>query len=272
MKKEITRMSSALALTITGSLVLASCSSKPPTQTTTINVEVPDVKTDAGASDKVAAKPTVEIDETEAGQAAKKQASAEPTDRDVEDPVPASKPKSSSPKPASSSRSKSQLLDFYDRLDSKHFAAFGGVNRRSLLNRKGTIVDYKRNFIEIPGSSDPGDGDLERLQITLFPNGDEPWCAVSRIVWPYGKTPGALDFYYGEADDFDRHPRTAAEGFFPYKLEKTRDGYESAFLPRKGLDIVVGIPGDAEHRGFKFHYNRDARVGEPAFTPVLESQ
>ena len=258
MQKEISTGLSILAVTIAGSLVLPSCSKTPPAPTTTVIVQAPAATESKGDS----AKNDVADLRTSADVSAKKTA-AEPTDRDVENPPPSRKP---------AKQSKSQLMDFYDRLPAKHFAAFGGANRRSLLNRQGAIVDYKRNFIDIPGSSDERNGDLERLQITLFPNGAEPWCAVSRIVWPYGKTPGALDFYYGEADDFDRHPRTAAAGFFPYKLEKTRDGYESAFLPRKGLDIVVGIPGDAERRGYKFHYNRNFRVGEPAFTPVLEDQ
>ena len=264
-------LNGALALTIAGSVFLASCSSQPPSQTTTINVEVPESKTGSTNGDKIASQPTVEIDETVEGQATKAQAAkaqtSEPTDRDVEDPVPATKPKSAPVKAAttsSSRRSKSQLMDFYDRLDSKHFVAFGGVNRRSLLGRKGAIVDYKHNFIEIPGSANPDDGDLRKLQITLFPNGDEPWCAVSRIVWPRGDTAGALDFYYGEADDFDRHPRTAAAGFFPYKLAKTALGYESAYLPQRGL-VIKFSTSPSRITGETFRYNRNFGVGEAAF-------
>ena len=248
---------------LSGSMLLASCAAKAPTQTTTINVEVPDAKVGSADGDKVAsAKPEVEIDETEEGQIAKKSASGEPTDRDVENPAPAKKVV---PKPASAGKSKNQLLDFYDRLPAKHFVAFGGVKRRSLLARKGAVIDYKHNYIKIPGSENSDDGDLRELQITLFPNGDEPWCAVSRIVWPEGQTPGALDFYY---DSSDSGPlRKVSDDFFPYDaLGKTADGYMSAFLPRRGLEIFTSAVafGDGLDGEF-FRYNRDFKVGEPAF-------
>ena len=263
MKKQISTGLGIVAVAAVGAVLLPSCSKSQPAPTTTVIVQAPAAPTSKGDSnsDKDEIADLRNSDDV----SAQKPAAAKPTERDVEDSVPAKK---SSSKAVSSSKSKSQLMDFYDRLPSKHFTMFQNGNRRALLKRKGTIVDYRKNYIEIPGSADPADGDLESLQITLFPNGDEPWCAVSRIVWPGGQTPGSLDFYYDSAEGL----RKAAEGFFPYELEKTRDGYESAFLPRKGLDIVVTIPGDAERRGYKFHYNRNFRVGEPAFTPVLESQ
>ena len=261
MRKEISTGIGAVAVSVASSLLLASCSA-PPSQTTTIKVEVPATTeanrnaeketeiADLRQSDDVDSdKPAVQIEKESA-------------------PAPAAKSKSVPAAATAPRKSKSRLLDFYDRLPSKRFAAFGGVNRRSLLARKGAIVDYKYNFIEIPGSNNSDDGDLYKLQITLFPNGDEPWCAVSRIVWPRGKTPGALDFYYGESDDFDRHPRTAAEGFFPYELGRVDGAYQSAFLPRRGLDIVVGVAEDAESPTRRFRYNRKAGVGEPAFNEI----
>ena len=252
-----------VAVAITGSCLLPSCSSAPPAQTTTVNVKMPDATKDSGNKTEIADAGTA--GESGADEPAVKM-DAEPTDRDVEDPVPAKK--SASSKSSSSKSEKSDLMDFYDRLPSKHFTAFGGVNRRSLLKRKGAIVDYQHNFIEIPGSDDERDGDLRALQITLFPNGKEPWCAVSRIVWPQGNTPGALDFYYGEADDFDRHPRTAASEFFPYKLKRTNGNYESAWLPQRGLDITINSAQDAESNGPVFRYNSKAGVGEAAFKRI----
>ena len=268
MRKEITHISGLLFVALGGSLVLASCGSKPPAQTTTVNIEVPA----AATAETSAAKDTSETeiadlrdaDDVSGGKPAAKSVNSEPADRKVEDAVLSKK---SAAKPVSSSRNKDQLMDFYDRLPAKHFAAFGGVNRRSLLSRKGVIVDYKRRFIEIPGSASPADGDLRKLQITLFPNGDEPWCAVSRVVWPKGQTPGALDFYYGESDDSDRHPRTASDDFFPYDaLGKTADGYLSAYLPREGLEIFTSSQtfGDTPD-GEIFRYNRDFKAGKPAF-------
>lgn len=251
--------SGVATITITGSLFIPSYASRQPASTTTINVQVPApnaataVNKDAGGETEIA-----DLRNS----------------NDIDGKKPAIKADDEAAKKSSSSRKpKSQLLDFYDRLPAKHFSAFGGANRRSLLNRKGAVVDYKHNFIEIPGSDNERDGDLEKLQITLFPNGNEPWCAVSRIVWPQGQTPGALDFYYGEADDFDRHPRTAAEGFFPYNLQRTSDGlYESAWLPQRGLDIRINSAQDAEFNGPIFHYNRDFRVGEPAFKQITEPE
>ena len=249
MQKKFLLCSGVAAVTIASALLVPSCASRQPASNTTINVQVP-------APDAATASDKAKGDETEIA------------DLRTSDDVDAKKTAAKTDQPAkksSSRKPKSQLMDFYDRLPAKHFAAFGGVNRRSLLNRKGAIVDYKHNFIEIPGSADERDGDLRRLQITLFPNGDEPWCAVSRIVWPNGQTPGALDFYYGESDGFDRHPRTAAAGFFPYKLRKTDIGYESAWLPQRGLYIRINSAQDAEFNGPIFRYNRNARVGEAAF-------
>ena len=267
MKKKYLPGANIFAVTLTGAVLLPSCSSTPPAQTTTVNVKIP--KTTKDTADKTQIADAGTSGESGADEPAVKM-DAEPIDRDVEDPVPVKKAvsaKSASSK--SSSHDKSDLMDFYDRLPSKHFTAFGGVNRRSLLERKGAIVDYKHNFIEIPGSADERDGDLRALQITLFPNGNEPWCAVSRIVWPQGQTPGAIDFYYGYSDDTDRHPRTASEEFFPYKLKRTRDGrYESAWLPQRGLDIRINSAQDAELNGPIFRYNRKFGVGEPAFKRI----
>lgn len=272
MHKKIFISSGVVVTTLVGSLLLPSCSAPPPSQTTTINVEVPsgEAKED-GTKDEIAdLRASNDITSSSPGAEVKK-TDSQPANRDGKDRVSATaSSKKSASKSAPLPKSKSQLLDFYDRLPSKHFAAFGGINRRSLLNRKGAIVDYKYNFIEIPGSADERDGDLRALQITLFPNGKEPWCAVSRIVWPQGQTSGALDFYYGEADDFDRHPRTAAEGFFPYKLRKTDIGYESAWLPRRGLDIRINSAQDSELNGPIFRYNRNFGVGEAAFKRIYE--
>ena len=251
---------------LAASMLLASCS--PPSQTTTINVEVPDAEA-ASADDErvVAAKPDVEWDETEEEQAAKAQVS-EPTQSNAQDSAPASRPKSSPAKTSSSSQPQSKLLDFYDRLPSKHFVPFGGVNRRSLLKRQGVIVDYKRNYIKIPGSDNPADGDLRELQITLFPNGDEPWCAVSRVVWPQGQMPGALDFYYGYADSPDMRPRSVSEDFFPYKLRKVNGYYQSARLPRRGLDIHFSSGEESNYTGPTYRYNRKFSMNEPAFYEI----
>ena len=269
MQQKLTHTSGLLFGALGASLVLASCNSKPPAQTTTVNVEVPAAATAENGATKDAKDETEiadlrDADDVSDDKPATKRADSDSTDRAGEDATPAKK---SAPKPVSSSRNKEQLMDFYDRLPAKHFSAFGGVNRRSLLNRRGAIVDYKHRFIEIPGSASPADGDLRKLQITLFPNGDEPWCAVSRIVWPKGQTPGALDFYYGESDAFDRHPRTASDDFFPYDaLGKNDDGYLSAYLPREGLEIYTSAQtfGDVPD-GELFRYNRNFKVGEPAF-------
>ncbi len=253
MQKKFLVGSGVAAITLVGSLLVPSCASRQPASNMTINVQVPapDVAT---AADKGAG------DETEIADLR--------TSDDVDAKKTAAKTDDQPAKKSSSRKPKSQLMDFYDRLPAKHFAAFGGVNRRSLLNRKGAIVDYKHNFIEIPGSADERDGDLRRLQITLFPNGDEPWCAVSRIVWPNGQTPGALDFYYGESDDPDRHPRKVSEDFFPYELGRFDGGYMSAYLPREGLDIFTSSNVDSEANGDLYHYNRNFRVGEPAFKKI----
>ena len=261
MQKKILVGFGVVASTIAGSLLVPSCASRQPASNTTINVQVPA----ATAADKTANGETEIADLRTSDDIDANKTKSEPTDRDVEESAPAKKSVSKS---SSSRQSKSQLMDFYDRLPAKHFAAFGGVNRRSLLNRKGAIVDYKHNFIEIPGSSDERDGDLRRLQITLFPNGDEPWCAVSRIVWPNGQTPGALDFYYGESDDPDRHPRKVSEDFFPYELGRFDGGYMSAYLPQRGLDIFTSSNVDSEANGDLYHYNRNFRVGEPAFKKI----
>jgi hypothetical protein len=160
------------------------------------------------------------------------------------------------------------LLGYYDRIPGKHFAGFGGVNRRSLLQRKGAIVDYKRNFIEIPGSASPKDGDLRALQITLFPNGKEPWIAVSRIVWDQGRTPGTLNFYYGHNDAGGL--REASSNFFPYRLKKIDGAYESAYLPRVGLEIVLTHGPGLHLTGPTFKYNPKFKVGQPAFIRVAD--
>ena len=259
MQTQISTGLSFVAVTFAGSLLLSACSKSQPAPATTVIVQAPAAPAAKSEADK---DDIADLRTSDDSDAPKSAAKAKPIERDREDAAPAKK--------SSSRQSKSQLMDFYDRLPAKHFTMFQNGNRRALLKRKGVIIDYKRNYIEIPGSADSRDGDLESLQITLFPNGDEPWCAVSRVVYATGQTPGALDFYYGSSDDGGL--RTAAEGFFPYKLEKYKGEYESAFLPRKGLDIVIGMVGDAEYRVSKYHYNRDFRVGEPAFTPVLESQ
>ena len=245
---------------VAASMVLASCATKPPVQTTNVTVTVPSptegaakpnavVRDESGAAPE---KPVVEIDENpqpDAPRAASKSA-----------PKAVSKP---APKAVTASAEKSQLLDFYDRLPAKHFAMFQNGDRRALLKRKGVTIDYKHRFIEIPGSADARDGDLRALQMTLFPNGKEPWCAVSRIVWPQDKTPGTLDFYYDSAEGL----RKVAEGFFPYDLEKSDMGFRSAWLPRRGLNIIVSIVDDPMS-GNIYHYNRDFRVGQAAFYPV----
>ena len=245
---------------VAASMVLVSCASKPPVQTTNVTVTVPSPTEGAAKPDSVARdesgaapeKPVVEIDEN-----------PEP---DAPAPKSASKPApKAANKAATAPAEKSQLLDFYDRLPAKHFAMFQNGDRRALLKRKGVIIDYKHNFIEIPGSADARDGDLRALQMTLFPNGKEPWCAVSRIVWPQDSTPGTLDFYYGSSDSGSL--RKAAEGFFPYNLEKSDIGFRSAWLPRRGLNIIVSTVDDPMS-GNIYHYNRDFRVGQAAFYPV----
>ena len=259
MKKKVSSGLQRGIVAIAGSLFLASCSSPPPSQTTII-VKAPVAPEPKGDVEKDDIADSRNSDDDSQVKSSVK--SVNSNDRNAEVPVAANTA-------ASTRHAESQLLDFYDRLDSKHFAAFGSANRRSLLKRKGAIVDYKHNFIQIPGSADPSNGDLRLLQITLFPNGDEPWCAVSRIVWPQGHTPGTLDFYYGEADDFDRHPRTAAESFFPYNaLGKNDEGYLSAYLPRQGLEIFTSSNANSDFPNEVFRYNRHYKVGEPGFIKV----
>ena len=163
---------------------------------------------------------------------------------------------------ASQCISRGLLLDYYDKIDGKHFAAFGGVNRRSLLKRRGAIVDVKSKFIQIPGSASPADGDLRMLQISLFPKGDEPWIAVSRIVWNQDRTPGTLNFYYGYSDDGGL--REAADTLFPYKLRKVNGSFENAYLPRRGLTIKIR-QAESNAPGPSFTYNKNASFDEPSF-------
>ena len=263
MKNPLFAVCSKVAVAIAGSALLASCSKQPPSQTI-INVQVPsqNEKADADKTGTASARNS---------EAQSDGASIELTERYAK-PAPARKSAMASSKSLTPIKAGSALIDFYDRLPIKHFAAFGGANRRSLLKRKGAIVDYQHNFIEIPGSAAPADGDLRMLQITLFPNGDEPWCAVSRIVWPQGKTPGALDFYYGVSDSFDRHPRTASEDFFPYKLGRFDGGYVSAYLPQRGLTISTSSNVDSEPNGYSYRYNRKFGVGGPAFVRVTQQE
>lgn len=125
-----------------------------------------------------------------------------------------------------------KFLNHFDMIPGKEFVGFGGVNRRSLLKRKGAVVDYARNYALIPGSSNPDDGDLRFVQISMFGSGD-PLVAVSRVMWdnPNGKI-STLHFYYGYADGTPTM-RTAASEVFPYELG---DG-NYADLPRYGTTI-----------------------------------
>ena len=78
-------------------------------------------------------------------------------------------------------------MNHYARCPTKRFVMFQNGNRRALLQRKGAISDYQRNFIEISGSADERDGDLHLFQIMLFLNGDEPWCAVVALCGRWEK-------------------------------------------------------------------------------------
>ena len=279
MKQELTFGFGSIA--IFGSVLLASCGSKPPAQTTTVNIEVPAAATntkDSNESDRESGDTEIadlresdDISGDVSGDKAiakSKPVKSEPSEQEVEDSAPARRISTATPL----SKKKAQLMDFYDRLESKHFIAFGGVNRRSLLKRKGAIVDYEHRFIEIPGSADPKDGDLRKLQITLFPRskgGDEYWCAVSRIVWPQGNTPGKLDFYHGYSDTADRRPRTAGESLFPYEaLGKFDGGWLSAYLPQRGLEIFTSSNTRSEANGEFFRYQKDDEFGAYRFVKV----
>ena len=279
MHKNLLNGLGAVAATIFGATSLASCAA-PPAQTTTINVEVPG-STHASAKrgetavegdnsgTGVSDKPVVGIDENPRADAPT--ADAPTADAPAAKAAPALKPAA---KPASPNKSKgdnkSELMWYYDRVPAEYFAAFGGANRRSLLNRKGAIVDYAHNFIEIPGSANERDGDLHKLQITLFPNGKEPWCAASRIVWPRGQTPGKLGFYNNSADGPGL--RQSSDDFFPYRLRRVEGAYQSAWLPQRGLDVVINSAQDSESNGPRFHYNRDYSASKPAFSQVYEGE
>lgn len=256
------RGSTLFGVSLVGSLLASSCSAPAPAPTTNIKVEVSpatqpndEAKTDKNSNTQVARSTDAGEDAGESERSSV--ASSKPARQNREAERTQTKP---------ARVPKGKLLEFYDRLPAKHFAAFGNVSRRSLLARKGATVDYKYNFIEIPGSKNSEDGDLRLLQITLFPNGNEPWCAVSRIVWPDGQTPGALDFYYGNADNGAL--RATGKNFFPYELGTFSGGYVSAYLPQRGLEIRTSSAVDSEFNGETFRYNRNFRVGEPAFVEV----
>ena len=155
------------------------------------------------------------------------------------------------------------FLDYYDRLPGKHFAVFGGVNRRSLLKRKGAIVDYKNNFIEIPGSRFKN-GDLESLQIKLFPGeGNVSWIGVSRAMWHQKRRRGTLHFYRANSDADAWELGEAPAEFFPYKLGKTSLSFENAYLSRRGLSIQFMIP-NSDSGGYKFTFSLKGKdVTEP---------
>ena len=244
------------AVAAAGAIIFPSCTKTAPAPATTVIVQAPAAPTAATANKEETAVTIDEANEEAESAAPTRKSKPEPTERDVEDAAPARK---------AAKKSTNKLMYYYDRLPAKHFTMFQNGNRRALLKRKGAIVDYAHNFIEIPGSADPKDGDLESLQITLFPNGNEPWCAVSRIVYSYGKTPSALDFYYDSSDGGAL--RKTADGFFPYKLGKVDGMHENAYLPRKGLDIQIMLGGESavEYNDPTFRYNRNFRVGEPAF-------
>ena len=161
MQKEMTRGLNQGAIIVVGALLLASCAARQPAQTT-INVNVPAAKSEGASETEIAN--LRDSNDVSSPQSAAKKADAKPTNREGGDAATAKKSVATS----AARKPKSQLLDFYDRLPGKHFAPFGGVNRRSLLNRKGAIVDYAHNFIEIPGSADERDGDLHKLQNHAF--------------------------------------------------------------------------------------------------------
>ena len=160
------------------------------------------------------------------------------------------------PRVASQCIAKSTLLNFYDSLPGSEFAGFGGKNRRSLLQRKGAIVDASRGFIEIPGSA-PGNGDLKKIQISVF---GEDLVAVSRIMWPNSGRTGTLRFYHDFADASPPRMRTAADTTFPYTIPKGN----SAFLPRRGKSIFIASREDADAPP-RYTYKSNYRVGESAF-------
>ena len=126
------------------------------------------------------------------------------------------------------------LLSFFDKIPGVEFAGFGGVNRRSLLKRKGAIVDNARKFILIPAAADPEDGTLRYVQISLFSSGkaDSPLVGVSRIMWDdYTGTSNTVRFYYGFSGGNSK--LSAAPDAFPYELG---DG-NYVDLPRYGTTI-----------------------------------
>ena len=130
----------------------------------------------------------------------------------------------------------SSLLSFFDKIPGSEFAGFDGANRRSLLRRKGAIVDTARNYIMIPAAADPEDGTLRYVQISLLSSGkpDSPLVAVSRIMWDdYTGTANTLRFYYGYSDGAPKLPNAAYKDVFPYELG---DG-NYAELPRYGTTI-----------------------------------
>lgn len=149
---------------------------------------------------------------------------------------------------------RNDLLYHFDMIPGKEFAGFGGVNRRSLLKRKGAVVDYNRKYIMIPGSANPQDGSLRMVQISLFGSGD-PLVAVSRVMWDNssGKL-STLHFYYGYADGAPVL-RTAAERAFPYELG---DG-NYADLPRNGTTIKeMDASGQSQMASYHFD-NKEMR-------------
>ena len=251
------------AVVAAGAVLLPSCTKTAPAPATTVIVQAPAAP--AAATGKESDGDIADLRDSDDANAPKSAAkkNIEPTDLDVEDAAPARK---AAVKPASAGKNGSDLMWYYDRAPSKYFAAFGGVNRRSLLKRKGAIVDYKHNFIEIPGSANERDGDLHKLQLTLFPNGREPWCAISRIVWPQGNTPGEIGFYNNSADGYGL--RQSSDDFFPYKLKRVDGAYESAWLPQRGLDVNINWGQDSEFTGPTFRYNRDYSATKPAFSEI----
>ena len=130
----------------------------------------------------------------------------------------------------------SSLLTIFDKIPGVEFAGFGGVNRRSLLKRKGAIVDTARKYIMIPAAADPEDGTLRYVQISVL-RGEKPgspMVAVSRIMWnDWTETPNTLRFYYGYVGDRDKLWSAKNETVFPYELGKGN----YAELPRNGTTI-----------------------------------
>ena len=266
MLKQFTR-SFPVLLPILGSTLLASCS-KPPAQTTVVNVKVPaataapdEKETDAGTVADEAEKPTAEIEP-----------SGEPAASDKAEKAPA---KTSAP-----SQNQSKLLDYYDRIPPAEFNLFGNVKRRDLLGRKGVTVDYKRNFIEIPGPGfESRRFDNVRLwQMTIFPRGDDPYIAVSQIVWPLGSQDGTLNFY--KKYPGERDLVATSDNFLPYKLGQTGDSaHESAYLPRRGLDVIISaaeagpVKDEMEGEGNPiFRYSSKTPAGQSPFTRLREAE